>query len=224
MTVKRILTGDGSHSLLSEEFGVPYHSVHGAVQETRHVFIQAGFLESANNAKHLKVLELGFGTGLNALMTFLEASLKGVRVSYTGLDTSPVSPLLASTLNYPELVDDDRSASILSAMHLSPWEEATPITQDFILTKHQTDACEWVSSGEYHVVYYDAFAPAAQPHLWEPDVLRRFYESLLPGGILTTYCAKGQFKRNLKSVGFEVEPLPGPPGKREMTRARKPKA
>lgn len=222
MDAKRILTGDGSHSLVSEYYGVPYHSVHGAVQESAHVFINAGLAEVARWQNELYILEVGFGTGLNAFMTLLESERLGVKVNYVALETTPVDEQTVRSLNYPEVLGVAHRNRDFFALHTSAWDCPVAITPSFMLDKRMSDALMWGSPPAFHLVYFDAFAPAAQPGLWEKEVLDRYFEGLLPGGIFTTYCAKGVFKRNLKAAGFEVEPLPGPPGKREMTRARKP--
>jgi len=220
-----VITADGSHTLRSHRFGVPYHSIHGAVQESRHVFLDAG-LEDRLSAglTEINILETGFGTGLNALLAWeMARSHPGVRFNYLGLERYPVDGDLVNSLNYP--AQTGCSEADFKRLHDLPWGEEHLLDPNFSFRKQQIDFTEALSglsaSDRADVLFFDAFAPASQPELWQPPLLSLCYEALRPGGVLVTYCAKGQFKRDLRSVGFSVEPLPGPPGKREMTRARK---
>jgi tRNA U34 5-methylaminomethyl-2-thiouridine-forming methyltransferase MnmC len=215
-------TQDGSQSILSEEYGVTYHSRYGAVQESRHVFIEAGLYQKAATQKKLSILEMGFGTGLNAFLTLIEVEKLGTGVHYCGVEKEPLSPAIIHKIRYPEFLEAQDKAALFTALHQSPWEGEVAITEHFSLCKlyqpfEQVNFCS-----RYDLVYYDAFSPNVQPEFWAEPMLAKVFEVLLPKGILVTYCAKGSFKRALKAVGFEVETLPGPPGKREMTRAVKP--
>ncbi len=214
-------TQDGSQSVLSEEYGVTYHSRYGAVQESRHVFIEAGLFVKAIGSKRLSILELGFGTGLNAFLTLIESEKLNLDIHYCGVEKEPLSPVLLDELRYPEFLMAQDKSALFKALHQSSWEEEVPITENFTLCKLHQPFEKVTLCSKYDLVFYDAFAPKVQPELWEESVLAKVFESLLPNGILTTYCANGSFKRVLKAVGFEVETLPGPPGKREMTRATK---
>lgn len=214
-------TQDGSQSVLSEEYGVTYHSRYGAVQESRHVFIEAGLFVKAIGSKQLSILELGFGTGLNAFLTLIEAEKLNLDIRYCGVEKEPLTPGLVDELRYPEFLGAQDKSALFKALHHSSWEEEVAITESFTLCKLHQPFEKVALCSKYDLVFYDAFAPKVQPELWEESVLVKVFESLLTNGILTTYCANGSFKRVLKAVGFEVETLPGPPGKREMTRATK---
>lgn len=219
------VTADGSHSLRSEHFGVPYHSVHGALQESRHVFIEAGLRPLLDGGKPtIDVLEMGLGTGLNLALTYLEAlRLPDVRFGYEAYERYPITPARAGELNYRTLLP--QAAPVLKRVHDLDWGKATKLAPNFTFVKQQADflAAEQRSypPASFDVLYYDAFAPASQPELWTPAALAVCYAALRSGGVFVTYCAKGQFKRDLRDAGFTTEPLPGPPGKREMTRGRK---
>ena len=214
-------TEDGSHSLFSEEFNVSYHSKFGAIQETKHVFIEAGLRYKAVLGKELCVLDIGFGTGLNAFMTLLEAEKRGLSVDYTGVEAFPISKEISDKLNYPELTGNPDKEDIFRRLHADNWGETVQYTETFKGTKLKKKFEDLDFKERFDIVYFDAFAPGSQPELWEEPVLKIMHEALVEGGILVTYCAKGDVKRTLKAIGFEVEKLTGPPGKREMTRATK---
>lgn len=218
---KLFTTEDGSHSLYSEEYDVSYHSKFGAVQETQHVFIEAGLRYKAVLNKDLKILDIGFGTGLNAFMTILEAEKRGLKVEYVGVEAYPVSMETAEQLNYSEQAGQPEMQEVFLNLHKSPWGERTELTEYFTATKLQKKFEELAFEEEFDLIYFDAFAPQAQPELWEEPIMLSMWNALKKGGTLVTYCAKGDVKRTLKGIGFEVEKLPGPPGKREMTRANK---
>lgn len=221
MSKSRIFeTQDGSHSLFSEAFGVSYHSRYGAIQESTHVFIQSGLYYRMAGSGQLSVLEIGFGTGLNALLTLLEANKRELPVYYEAVEAFPVSIEEARQLNYPQILDGTAAGAFLQ-LHEIEWEETHQLSPFFSFRKTHSRFEEVQYQGAFDVIYFDAFAPNAQPELWEEDVLGRMYNALKKNGVLTTYCAKGVVKRRLKSLGFTVESLKGPPGKREMTRAVK---
>ena len=212
------LTEDGSHSIFSAKYKVPYHSRHGAIIETNHVFIEAG-LKPKLTKKTLKVLDIGFGTGLNAFMTLLESYKNSTHIYYEGIEAFPVEQEVAAKFNYAQLLNAEQESFL--QLHTAEWDKEQILTDRFTFKKQLNSFEEFSSPHFFDVVYFDAFAPAAQPTLWETGLLSKMYFMLNPDGTLVTYCAQGQFKRNLKAVGFSIEPLPGPPGKREMTRARK---
>jgi len=214
-------TQDGSHSLLSGVYGVSYHSKYGAIEESSHVFIQAGLHWQALRLKRLRILEIGFGAGLNAYLTLLEAHRLQLQVFYEAIEAYPISIEQAVALNYPRILEPDVSKSIFLRLHEVPAGEEVLLTPHFHLLKQQIFFSDIRYSGAFDLVYFDAFAPDVQPELWEQPMLLKVYDALKPGGVMVTYCAKGYVKRNLKAVGFQVEALPGPPGKREMTRCVK---
>lgn len=219
-------TKDGSHSIFSVQHGVSYHSKHGAIQETEHVFINAGLRMKAVLKKELAVLEIGFGTGLNAFMTYLEAQKRGLNVEYIGVEAFPIGMDTVALLNYPTQLKVEKTAPIFFQMHQIPANSPTLLNDSddssvFEFTRLEQTFETLDFNHQFDVIYYDAFAPSAQPELWEAPILQKMYDALKTDGVLVTYCAKGVFKRTLKAIGFTVEPLPGPPGKREMTRALK---
>jgi tRNA U34 5-methylaminomethyl-2-thiouridine-forming methyltransferase MnmC len=215
------ITADGSTTLYRLDIDETYHSSHGALQEARHVFIQHGLAEYMKMGK-VKILEIGFGTGLNALLTALFALDNKINIEYHGLEAIPLGDNILSQLNYAKAVDDDRAPKLLEKMYRINWDELVVLNEYFSLKKiHDTLQNFKAPQTYYDLIYFDAFGPRAQAEMWQRDLFGKLFQSLKSGGILTTYCAKGSFKRDLKSIGFQVEALPGPPGKREMTRARK---
>lgn len=216
--IKIIVTHDGSQSLYNEALNETYHSIHGAINESIHVFIKNGFnyVLQSNKQEPIAVLEIGFGTGLNTLLTVTESSSVKKKVSYTALETYPLPENIWMKLKYPD------PQQIFNNLHQASWEEWNEISTDFKLLKKRQSLQEAnLPQKEYDLVYFDAFAPNKQPEMWEVPILHKVVEAMKPGGVFITYCAKGQLKRDLKSLGLIVESLPGPPGKREMVRAIK---
>jgi tRNA U34 5-methylaminomethyl-2-thiouridine-forming methyltransferase MnmC len=211
MAVEQIITADGSPTLFLPEINEHYHSVNGAVQESQHVYIEAGFNQCAKN--HIQVLELGLGTGLNVLLTAMEAERRGVQVVYTALEKYPLSGEIVGNLHYFA-----EKSEWFQQIHAMEWEKPCVLTSFFTLQKIRTDFRDFSYSGKYDVVYYDAFAPDKQPEVWSQEILDALFKAMHPAGILTTYCAKGQIRRMMQRSGFSVERIPGPPGKREMLR------
>ncbi|MDZ7876551.1 MAG: tRNA (5-methylaminomethyl-2-thiouridine)(34)-methyltransferase MnmD [Saprospiraceae bacterium] len=217
---KIFLTDDGSHSLMSETFGDSYHSKFGAIQESQHIFIEAALnYQTAKGKKDLTILEVGFGTGLNALMTFREAERQNLSIHYLTLEKYPLSIEQADMLNYAKKLSID--SAIFKTLHNSNWGETCKLSEHFVFEKRKMDCTTTDIHNFADIIYFDAFAPQIQPELWEVPILQRFFAALNTGGVLTTYCAKGAVKRALKEVGFQLESIPGPTGKREMTRAFK---
>lgn len=215
-----ITTGDGSKTIQIKEWEEQYHSKHGAIQEAYHVFIRSG-LDLYKNSD-LSILEIGFGTGLNALITLLEHEKLGLTIYYTGIEAYPVSREELDQLNYLEALDARALEGDFQQMHSSGWGEDVEIKTNFKLRKEQKDFKDISSSQLYDLVYFDAFGARVQPELWTVEIFQIMFEALKPQGYLVTYAAKGSVRRAMLQVGFLMERLPGPPGKREMLRARKP--
>ncbi len=215
------VTQDGSHSVFSEKYGVSYHSKYGAVTESAHVFIDAGLRFKAVVQQEIAILEVGFGTGLNAFMTWLEAERRNLHVHYVGIEAYPIPADDADTLNYADQLDKPNRLADFKRLHHCAWDRSARLSEHFSLHKKQIRLEAFRTTQRFDLVYFDAFAPQAQPELWTERILGLMYRVLKPEGALVTYCAQGAFKRTLKKVGFEVEGLEGPPGKREMTRGLK---
>lgn len=219
-----IETSDGSHSLFVRSLNETYHSRHGAVQESQWVFIKHGLPSTTLGNRPSaqlgpRIHEVGFGTGLNALLAMRWAEEHRVHVYFTTLETHVLSLELAAQLNY---ASSEQEQSDFLKMHASPWNQDIVITPHFTLHKALREVQSEVSEAQFDVIFFDAFGPPTQPEMWTPAIFQRMFNALKPGGILVTYCAKGQVRRDMQSVGFTVERLPGPPGKREMLRATKP--
>ena len=218
-----ITTSDGSKTIKIEDWNEQYHSIHGAIQEAKHVFIKMGlhYFIGLHKSKSLRIIEIGFGTGLNAFITNLEASIHNLRIQYKGIEAFPVLQDELSQLNYPSLIAPDQQ-SLFDKMHAVSWGKPNPITNNFTLTKKQQDFSELEDILSFDLVYFDAFGARVQPHLWTEAIFKRMFTALKPKGVLVTYAAKGSVRRAMQAVGFVVERLEGPPGKREMLRATKP--
>lgn len=218
--IQVIETKDGSSSLLNVSLNETYHSAHGAIQESRHVFIESGlmpFLDSKKN--ELSILEIGFGTGLNMLLTVLTAQQYSTKIYYEAVEAFPLENEIITTLNYPQLL---QAETLFQQIHHSRWDEVKEITPDFKLNKRAVKLEEAVFENEkFDLIYFDPFAPVKQPEMWELLILKKIADTMKPNGIFVTYCAKGQVRRDLISLGLAVEKLPGPLGKREMIRAKK---
>ena len=198
-----------------------YHSKHGAIQESKHVFLQTGLQHFCKlyKGQHLSILEIGFGTGLNALLTSLEADVLNKTIRYDGVEAYPISIDEVQELNYPEQLDV--APTDFLKLHEVPWETSQQITPLFVLHKQQKFFKDITSKQVYHLIYFDAFGARVQPELWTQEVFKTMYDALKHNGVLVTYAAKGSVRRAMQAVGFLVERLPGPPGKREMLRATK---
>jgi tRNA U34 5-methylaminomethyl-2-thiouridine-forming methyltransferase MnmC len=212
-------TADGYDTLYSAEMDESYHSVNGAVKESTHVFIEAGLRHV--KLKQFKVFEVGFGTGLNALLTWGEAHKNQLQIEYDAIEAFPISGEHMNALNYRKL-DLGLPPSAFLHLHLADWNEAEKLEDKcFKLTKILGDFCTYSFTKKYDLVYYDAFAPEKQFEMWNEPLFKKIHKALNLEGIFVTYCAKGDVRRSLENVGFKVERLPGPPGKREMIRATK---
>jgi tRNA U34 5-methylaminomethyl-2-thiouridine-forming methyltransferase MnmC len=215
-----IETKDGSKTIHIPELNESYHSTHGALQEANHVFIKSGWDEFKKPP--CSVLEIGFGSGLNAILTLINAEKDQKDVHYTGLEAFPVSQEEITALNYSQLDEISPFQEEYSLLHSAPWEEETKINERFTLTKIKQKMADFIPvKGTFDLIFFDAFGPRVQPEMWEKEVLQKMYDALSTNGIFVTYCAKGDVRRNLISIGFDVEKIPGPPGKREMLRGIK---
>lgn len=219
MKRKIITTGDGSKTIQIEDWNEQYHSKHGAIQEAYHVFIKHGLSHFKN--RPVSILEMGLGTGLNAFITLLEAKKLNSTVRYTGVEAYPISVSELEQLNYVAELQAEQHADDFLRLHQSPWEEDVEITKYFILNKQKKDFSTVNDKDRYDLIYFDAFGARVQPELWTEAIFLKMFQALRKDGILTTYAAKGSVRRAMQAVGFNVERLPGPPGKREMLRARK---
>lgn len=215
-----VLTNDGSHTVYDPVLKSNFHSIHGAITESKHVFIQNG-LEYVDKSKaELNIFEFGFGTGLNAFLSFLYSQTNTIKINYNAIESIPLDFELAKELNYPELLSANLNSNFLE-FHTCQWNIPNALSSNFYLKKIN---CNWELYNEtekFDLVFFDAFDPVAQPELWSISSFQKLCAIMNDNAILCTYCAKGIVRRNLKEVGFKIESLSGPPGKREMTRAFK---
>lgn len=211
------MTSDGSHTLWDSERSQWYHSIHGAIDESMRVFLELGLNDVATRTSKIKLLEMGFGTGLNTLLTLVTAERLAIEVEYTAIEAYPIGPDDWSKLNYNEVV----KTNFLTQIHELSWEQTHQITLFFALHKHQTTLQEFQTDIQFDLIYFDAFAPSAQPELWSIDMFSKLATMMVTGGVMTTYCSKSEVRRNLQAAGFRVEKHPGPYRKREVIRAIK---
>ncbi len=216
---KIIITSDGSTTIQIPDWNEQYHSKHGAVQEAIHVFIKNGLTLFKND--DISILEIGFGTGLNAFITFLEANLLKTKVDYVGVEAYPVKIDETKKLNYVDVLGATNFKQVFTKMHDVSWEEKHKLSSDFYLTKRKQYFSEITDVERFNLIYFDAFGARVQPELWTEKIFNIMYSALKQQGVLVTYSAKGSVRRAMQAVGFTVERLPGPPGKREMLRATK---
>jgi len=218
--MKLVTTKDGSHTLYLKSIDETYHSLNGAVSESSHVFISSGFNYLVNQGLNtIKLIEIGFGTGLNAFLTLIESTKNKIDVEYTALEPNPLDQTIIEKLNYGNDIghsDKDKFAQL----HHAPWDKKVKITNNFTLLKLKSKLEAFgPGSQKFNLVYFDAFAPSKQPEIWRLENLAKLFSSMEKKGVFVTYSAMGKLKRDLRMVGFEVESLPGPTGKREMVRA-----
>ncbi len=212
-------TKDGSTTIHIKDWEECYHSKFGAIQEAQHVFIKNGL--SLYKDKPISILEIGFGTGLNAFITFLEAKKLGLDINYVGVEGYPISQEEVGNMNYVSELKAESHAAIFEKMHNCPWEVKTNLESDFILTKRKQFFHEINYIESFDLIYFDAFGYRVQPELWNLEIFKIMFNALKKNGILVTYAARSIIKRNMIEAGFTVEKLQGPPGKREMFRASK---
>lgn len=212
-----IQTSDGSTTIHLPDWDESYHSKHGAIQEAIHVFIKNGF--SLYEGKPVSILEIGFGTGLNAFITLLEAQKSKQHVNYVGVEAYPIAPGEIVSMNYADELG--APSNWFAQLHQTEWETENAISEYFTLTKRQQFFHEIKDQSRFDLIYFDAFGYRVQPELWSLEIFQKMYAALKPNGVLVTYAARGVIKRNMIGAGFTVEKLAGPPGKREMFRATK---
>lgn len=215
MNIKLYNTKDGSHTLINKDIDESYHSVNGAIAESKKIFIDYAFKYWKDNA--VNILEVGFGTGLNTLLTYIENCKLKKSVYYEAVEKYPIDFDTVKSLNYIKILGE-KYKSVFYKLHK---ENKVEIADNFIFSKKITDIKNYKNYLKFDIVFYDAFSPAKQPELWEADLIKRIHKLMNPMALLTTYCAKGSFKRLLTNAGFYVEELPGPAGKRIVTRATK---
>lgn len=214
-----LITSDGSTTIHLPDWNEQYHSKHGAIQEAYHVFIKNGL--DFFSQKKLSLLEIGFGTGLNAFITLLEVQKRELIIDYVGVEAYPVDENEVNQLNYVNQLNAEKNQSVFNKIHAVSWEKSHEIVHNFTLTKRKQFFNEIDDIDAYHLIYFDAFGARVQPELWTEPIFEIMFKALKKDGVLVTYSAKGSVRRALQKVGFSVERLPGPPGKREMLRAVK---
>jgi tRNA U34 5-methylaminomethyl-2-thiouridine-forming methyltransferase MnmC len=227
--LKIFRTEDGSDTIYNKELNQHYHSTFGAITESLHVFIQAGFLPCLDFfsgkpgiKSPLNILEIGFGSGLNALLTKIEADRQKAIVNYTAIELYPLEDRIWQAMNYPGMLGTTDHSATYNRLHLAEWNRVEAIASNFNLHKINESIVHYhPQNDQFHLIYFDAFAPDTQPELWCEPIFLKLYQSLVPGGILVTYSVKGTIVRAIKSAGFKTEKLPGPPGKRHILRAIK---
>jgi len=220
MEKKIIKTSDGSSSVYIPEWDENYHSKHGAIQEAYHVFIKSG-LDLFEDGSKVSILEMGLGTGLNCIISYLEGKNRELRIDYLGLEGYPLDVKMILELNHLQQLHAENESTVYQKMLNSDWNSKQKITDDFYLTKKQVMFEDFDQSAFADLIYFDAFGARVQPELWTEVIFKKMYEALNENGVIVTYAAKGSVRRAMQAVGLEVERLPGPPGKREMLRGRK---
>jgi tRNA U34 5-methylaminomethyl-2-thiouridine-forming methyltransferase MnmC len=213
-------TADGSHTVAIPERSITYHSLHGAMAESRHVFIEAGLHQFINPSTRnpLTILEIGFGTGLNALLTIKEAIEREQPIHYISIELFPLTAAEVSQLNYGELLSMEDE---FLQLHSSPWEKDIRLNAFFTLQKRNASLLDLAKTPPVDCIYFDVFAPTDQPDVWTQPVFENLYQLLAPGGMLVTYCSKSIVRKTMEAAGFTIQKIPGPHGKRDMVRARK---
>lgn len=214
-----MITADGSTTIHITEWDEQYHSKHGAIQEAKHVFIKNGL--SLFSDQKISILEIGFGTGLNSFITFLEAAKMKLIIDYVGVEAYPLAAEEFEKMNYVEQLNAKEFSNDFNKMHHQDWEIKGEISPEFSLTKRKQFFNEISDENKFNLIYFDAFGARVQPELWTEEIFDKMHKALKLGGVLVTYSAKGSVRRAMLAVGFLVEKLPGPPGKREMLRGTK---
>ncbi len=214
-----IITNDGSTTIRIPAWNENYHSTHGAIQEAKHVFIKNG-LDMFQKQDSISILEIGFGTGLNAFITYIETLSKN-KVNYVGVEAYPISPEEVCQMNYVSELDAERFQEVFDKIHSCDWEHQQAIAENFLLTKRKQFFEDIDDKNTYNLIYFDAFGFPLQPELWSEVIFKKMYDALMPNGVLVTYACRTPIRKAMLNAGFSVEKLPGAPGKREMLRATK---
>ena len=214
------LSKDGSHTLYSTKYKAHYHSVFGAIEESTHVFISGGLFHLTKKGKnHISIFEMGFGSGLNALLSCLKSQELQLDLSYETIESDPIDSSLLKNINYGSLLND--SSNIFEAIHSAEWNKPVRISESFDFLKKHTTVQDHTTETKYDLIYWDAFAPNCQAFMWEKDIHQKYYELLNPYGVLVSYCSNSKFRKVLEEIGYVTEFLNGPAKKREMIRAYK---
>lgn len=222
MHLKIIFTEDGSTSIYDDKLNESYHSTFGAINESMHVFIEAG-LNKIDNLETINILEIGLGTGLNALLTCLFSEEKDLSINYTAIELFPIEEVIYKQMNFEERLNANKTNHYFNKIHEVPWDNLNTIHPRFKITKLKNKfELYHPPTNFFNLIYFDAFSPDIQPEMWTLSNFIKVFDSLKKNGILVTYCAKGQVRRDLETAGFITERIPGPKGKREMLRATKP--
>lgn len=219
---KLILSDDGSHTIELVGMNEQYHSTHGAIQESNHVYIKNGLQSVLADRNEIHILEVGMGTGLNVLLTYKFAKENNIKVFYHAIEAYPINSILWEELNYVQQIGDESLTQVFDDIHTSNWDEEIKLSDRFVLLKKKERIQELVlGENQFDVVYFDAFNPDLEPDIWTVEVFENIYKSMRSNSVLSTYSTKGIIKRALKSCGFLIEKKPGPPGKREILNAAK---
>ena len=215
-----VITEDGSHTIYLPGMDEHYHSTHGAIQESLHIYIDQGLLQIQQ--KEIAILEIGFGTGLNAYLTYVFSRIKNLKINYLSIEKYPLTETEYLSLNYPKNVFPEYG-QFFEQLHRAEWNSEVKISPEFSLLKVHADLLtyEFDTQPRFNLVYYDAFAPGKQPEMWTDDIIRKVSSSVQKDGVLVTYCAKGAARRAFATAGFRMERLPGPIGKKEILRGKK---
>lgn len=218
-----LITEDGSHTLYVPELDETFHSTHGAISESNYVYLERGlkYYCETRNKKSIRIFEVGFGTGLNAFLSAIHATSNNLLIRYESIEPFPLHCSDYNKLNYTGLIDFTDSEKLFSKIHECTWGRLVEILPEFLLQKVKVILQEYEIHNKFDICFYDAFAPSKQPEMWNINMLEKIWNLLATDGVFVTYCAKGQLKRDLKSLGFVVESLPGPKGKFEIVRATK---
>ncbi len=220
MTRIIIKTSDNSDTIFDQNLNEIFHSQKGALTESKHVFLDKGFNYVSESLNNFSIFEVGFGTGLNAVLTLIEADNKNIKIKYHSIESEKIDSDIWNNLNYKDFLSNEYYNQFKELHNLS-WDIENMVSENFSLKKINDQLENYIFTDKYNLIYFDAFAPDKQPILWTYEIFSKIYDALENNGVLVTYSAKGEVKRNLKKVGFKLEKLDGPSGKREMIRAIK---